>query len=963
MIEKEKNETTVERKKESAKENPGKNIPTRTNAQDAASFTKVVFQLKEKFIKSGPEKEQEQKNLIKELKLDLKKMQNANHALLHRLRAYKQGDEKRISNSVANFKKEISKSNEEISKKFKAACIEIKRLREVNKKYEEEKRALESNLSTLDKEYERLKVESDITSSLKGSLVKIDIEKDKLTKELEELKNINTEVKKKFLTLKTQFDENNKKLNSITTEKQSIENKIEIQKKELDEQQVFFSKLKNQNAKLLKEREESQKLLSELKDKNIVLTKQSYEDAEKYRALSAQHQNEFKSLHESINNLNNEKNKLLKEIGDSEERFYQVKTENKELLNTLENRLSEKKRLSQKYQEEIDDLKTQLKLNENDYSTLIEKTSKLEAENVNYKKEHIELVEKVKKNREDKKKLIRYAKDLRDKSKDSVSVLENEISKYKSEIEKITNNFNGLRHTNETLIVKLDEQKELLHNSKIEHDGIKIDLQKQIDELKELNSKTEEKFSFYKNEAQKNKKVSDSALHQMRVQRNELEKTVQTLKKDKEEIEEKNAQIMKRNEELSAELNLKEDDIKDLEAEVESLNQRINAAEVEYQNLSAASSESKSALKNQVFDLNKELERLKEKLEFSRKDSEKTSAAHKEKVESLEASLKIKTQSLSDSKNEIDSKDSEIEELRGKIVLFEKSMSEKDEKISFLESSIETKSKELKVSEASLAEARNNIKDLVSAKEQMHEKVDEFKSKKDNLIVQKDLEIELVKGELSEKIGIIEDLGQEIQAKSEKIRELGLEIEYLNKNHNNYKDSMELEVQNLKLEIEKVQGEMRDLFELRDKVTVMDQDLIEKEKELNKMQEALNNKESKVQYYQKWLEEQKGSFRRRVVEFAHEVRISHNLSPINDYALILDTEIAKTKKAMEYVGLGKKYSIFEKQLQQLQRQKSNIVEILAKSKSEYNEKSKQIAAILNEAELMPTPPLPPNENS
>ncbi len=675
-----------------------------------------------------------------------------------------------------------------------------------------------------------------------------------------------------------------------------------------------------------KELKELRKNLSILSGRNKFLEETLKDSGEKNRRLNLSN----KDLRLSKVKMNSEIQTLKEKILD-EKSFFLKKYQDKNKMS-----LDKNSKLTEELTELNQSQVVLIKENQNLKDEISEKEKKIELQN-----NHFEIYknDEVKKFNE-KNKRFEVSEDDRKYLADQNSLLKNTNEEFKSEIEILKMKNFGIEKLNKDLEKDILNQKNLvtdLDKKNILANNIVLEQRENIKE-------NLEKISFIESSLQNEKKESLNNKGAINKLNKSLEEkmAIDVILKEKIKIIEKN-------------------DIENLELRKD-LNKALSV-QVLFEE------QKKVILKkdSEILDLNKKLEDGFKKISSVEEHLEKQKnivLSRDENISDLEQKLNdtSEVELILKEKNEIlELKNKEISELEQKInesssfknLLDEEKniVLQKDEKITVLK-------KELKESLSSLSSVENLLEEQIKTvlkKDEVNAGLESKISVSFDKLTSLEEENEELKSDSL-------TLKNDIQSYSKTIKDLNTDIE-------DYKVQIEASVnessesiKSLEKSLQDKSDEIADFHELRKRL----EDDSKKHEELNesisKREVQVLERENKSKFYLKWIEEQKKLFRKKVVEFSHELKISYKLSPLNDYIVILDTEIQRTKKFMEYAGIGKKYSMYEKQLKNLSKQKENILAIIDKSKVEFTHKYRDFQNMLNDSDLLPTPPTPPNSD-
>jgi len=958
-----------------------------------------IKKLKEIISDGMPSKESEGFKFDEKSMLKFKFLMSSNEKLLKENSNLRAKTEmfKLVNNSFVNQDGVIEGSNllSDVKDNIKNKFFELKSNTEEDakelKKIKKEKiilvKKLKASLESL--ESANTKVEQLLKEKNELSLCKIDVEK-----ELKVLKNERFELERDFneksktklksvqdvmvklndLTskhqeIKKQLEDKDQEISDLTLELKKAKNLNEIQKREYDaseykksiqvrENNKNLRSIQKENKDLLTEKEENSKLIKTLNER-------VFEKEKEIKSLSNNEKNLLneielgkKALKSTVDehsnfNLKHEeviagKNEIIKKLEEKSALFSEEKKNLEDRISKLESEISKK-----------DDLKLEF---ENKNNNLAESNNFM-AEEILGLKSKISKADEVVKNYSDKivalnDKIEKMAKDFESDSAMKASAISDKTS------------------TNLKLRSEIKSKIEKIESLENERNSIKALVNSSDEELQSLKSKFEskiEEFESYRKEQEDTSLKLSSELKNLSIENAKLKsenKNFETkLLSDSEKYENERLEFADLNDELVGlksrleDVNAVNDKLKqdnftlkeDLiarEKKTSGLIESLNSLQIENNEIKIQTSQT-------ISDLKIDLDKITSRHEKMIKDYDESETVFLVEAKELNA----KHDKLSADYSGLQGKFSDLSEkykfLKEENESINKELITATETIKSYEGQVSQKLKVIEDHEKSLKELRADLHRKEQDNNNAITRHNTLVKSKDESFANLELELELSRRELQQLQERFEALQTENEESVDKNELLLIDVEKMNNKLRLQEQSNLSELQALKNELKTKSDEIEDFSDLRVEVNELKLFLNSKEESLKVKEEDVYQREAKAKFFQKWFEQQKKIFRKKIIEFAHEIRISYNLSPLNDYLVVLDTEIQRTKKSMEYAGVGQKYSILEKQLNNLSEQKSNIEELINKSKLEFNHRSKEFVNMLNDSDLLPTPPVPP----
>ncbi len=135
-----------------------------------------------------------------------------------------------------------------------------------------------------------------------------------------------------------------------------------------------------------------------------------------------------------------------------------------------------------------------------------------------------------------------------------------------------------------------------------------------------------------------------------------------------------------------------------------------------------------------------------------------------------------------------------------------------------------------------------------------------------------------------------------------------------------------------------------------------------KNHELDAALHSIKKREEQLSLYSRWVDSQKGSLQKQIIQISSELRATKEFNPLNPYLKITEREISKIEVLMTKSNVfGPQRALLENQYEQLVKQRDEVKELLVKTNQEVDKKAQSLILSLKSSEFIPVPPLPPGK--
>lgn len=630
---------------------------------------------------------------------------------------------------------------------------------------------------------------------------------------------------------------------------------------------------------------------------------------------------------------------------------------------------------------------------------------KLRAENAKYKEYVLKLVKEFKiYNQKHNQKIIDIASDLKKTSENQLREVNTELADKNNKLKKLFNHYKTLKEQEKESTEKIEiiEKKNLALKSELkvlEADNIKV-----LEEKETFTAKLKSNLEIRDEEIKRLKKENESLAKIKKVENDNLESDKNKITKMSEDFKdlskkhlaatteikslkrflsltkenqkkldlklgeeqtqvkkmtEKNAELFKLNEQRIKEKSVLDTSFKKLEIEKKKFEESFKEKSKEVESLNKELSSLKVLQNKELMALEQEVEIAKSDLKVS---LEKNAAFEKENL-SLKTDLDTLRKKEKEHQKTLKNYEAVQKEYKDQTVDLLKKV-EDVKTLNVKVSKLESNNQSLTLDNESYARQIQEKNSFYKEQAAFYENYKNEKIDLDNKIKDLTKKTLSLSKEIETKSAQITKLSDHNESLFEQNQELSVKAYELEKVHLQSEET----IKNLKSQIDQLESDLSSYMESdaesSKKLESVELELVKLQKDSKRVQgleTKILDKEEKILRYQKWLENQKKGFRKKVVEFSHELRASSQFNPLHSYLEVIDSELLKVQSVLNSVGLGSKYDLMAQKAEELKKQKEKIKASIQKIDVKAAEKAKEIKALLNSSEILPEPPMPPSK--